>query len=380
MHVVHVIVGMDVGGAELMLKRLVDASRIHVEQRHAIISLTTLGSVGKALAAQGVQVEALGMRSALDLPGILWNLCTRIRAFRPDAVQTWMYHADLLGGIAARFAGVRHVIWGIRATELPYDGPMSTRVVRWMCARLSRRIPKVIVCAAGASMDAHRNLGYDASKMMVIPNGYDFSLLQASDADRQQIRALGAIAEDEIIVGTVGRFHSDKDQRNFVRAAGLLGAEFPALRFVMVGRGLDGGNAQLAGWIAETGWQDRFVLLGERSDVPACLAAMDVFCLPSRSEGFPNVLIEAMAMGLPCVATDVGDVADILGAGGELVVKENSVELAAAIRRLLGRGEAGWRQLGADNCLRVRSEYGIERAHARFSEVYRRLVGQTGVS
>lgn len=380
MRVVHVIVGIDVGGAELMLKRLVDASRNHAGQSHVIISLTTLGAVGQLLVAQGVQVEALGMRSALDLPRIMWRLLSRIRTLGPDIVQTWMYHADLLGGLAARLAGARHVIWGIRATELPCDGPVSTRVIRWICARLSGKIPEVIVCAAKASRDAHRLLGYEASKLEVIPNGYDFTHLQATGAERQRVRALASVAEAEIVVGTVGRFHSDKDHQNFVRAAGVLGAEFPALRFVMVGRGLDGGNAQLVEWIAETGRRDRFVLLGERSDVPACLAAMDVFCLPSRSEGFPNVLIEAMAMGLPCVATDVGDVADILGDGGELVVKENSVELAAAIRRLLGRGEASWRQLGADNCLRVRAQYGIERAHARFSEVYSRLVGETGAS
>jgi glycosyltransferase involved in cell wall biosynthesis len=247
-----------------------------------------------------------------------------------------------------------------------------------MCARLSGWVPKVIVCAAQASRDVHVRLGYEASKMMVIPNGYDFSRLQAMSAERNQIRAFCNVAEDEVVLGTLGRFHPDKDQQNFVRAAGMVAAEFPSVRFLMVGRALDWGNVQLVEWITGTGFMDRFILLGERSDVPQCLAAMDIFCLPSRSEGFPNVLIEAMAMGLPCVATDVGDAAVILAGGGELVAKEDSSALASAIGRLLNKGASTRTELGLKNQMRVRNDYAIERARMRFDAIYKRLTNQAG--
>lgn len=378
MRVLHIIAGLDVGGAELMLKRLVDSFRANTDQRHAIISLTTIGPVGQQLQASGVPIQALGMRSVLDIPRVVWRLFFHIRAIRPDIVQTWMYHSDLLGGVAARLVGVRQVIWGIRATDIPHGGAIATAVARWMCARLSGWVPQVVVCAAEASKNAHVRLGYDASKMVVIPNGYDFSRLQATSAERNQIRASCNIAEEEVVLGTLGRFHPDKDQQNFVRAAGMLSAELPFLRFVMVGRALDWNNAHLVEWINATGFKDRFVLLGERSDVPQCLASMDIFCLPSRSEGFPNVLVEAMAMGLPCVATDVGDVAVLLTGDGELVAKEDSPALAAAIRRLLTKGAAARLELGLRNQMRVRNEYAIERARERFDAIYKRLTSQAG--
>ena len=344
----------------------------------AIISLTTIGPVGQQLQASGVSIQALGMRSVLDIPRVMWKLFSLIRAEHPDVVQTWMYHADLLGGVAARLAGVRQVIWGIRTTDIPHGGAVTTAAVRWMCARLSGCIPQVIVCAAEASRDVHVRLGYEASKMMVIPNGYDFSRLQAVSAERNQIRAFCHVAEDEVVVGTLGRFHPDKDQQNFVRAAGMVAAEFPSVRFLMVGRALDWGNVQLVEWITATGFKDRFVLLGERSDVPQCLAAMDIFCLPSRSEGFPNVLIEAMAMGLPCVATDVGDVAVLLAGDGELVAREDSSALASAIGRMLNKNASTRTELGLRNQMRVRNDYAIEQARVRFDAVYMRLTRQAG--
>jgi len=314
----------------------------------------------------------------LDVPWIMFRLVALLRSLRPDLVQTWMYHADLLGGVAARLAGVRKLIWGIRATELPHEGPTATRVIRWLCARLSGWLPQAIVCAANASREAHVRLGYEPSKMLVIPNGYDFSKLASSSTERAALRAHVCIAEDALVVGTLGRFHPDKDQQNFVCAAGIVGRKYATLRFLMVGRGLDWDNTQLVEWINATGLKERFVLMGERNDVPVCLSAMDIFCLPSRSEAFPNVLVEAMAMGLPCVATNVGDVAALLQGGGELVDKENSPAFASGIQRLQAKGAAARRQIGAENQKRVRGEYSIDRTSERFDAVYKSLLDQTG--
>jgi len=376
MRILHIIISLNVGGAEMMLKRLVESFEGNPSYRHVVVSLTDQGSLGTQLQSRGVDVYALGMRSAFGIPLVLWRLVRSIRAIRPDIVQTWMYHADLLGGLAARIAGNRHVIWGIRTTDIQAGGSTATVIVRWFCARLSRWVPQVIVCAAEASRQTHIAVGYDASKMVVVPNGYDFSRLKATSEERQYLREQCGIAKDDVVVGSLGRFHADKNQENFVRAAELLAAQYPQLRFLMVGRGLDWDNAQLVDWIDRTGCKERFVLLGERKDVPQCLAAMDIFCLHSRIEGFPNVLAEAMAMALPCVTTDVGDAAMLLADTGVVVPKDNSAALAQGVERLLVLDQDARHALGMRAKARVEAEFSMARARNRFEDIYRRILNE----
>lgn len=371
--VLHVIVGLNVGGAESMLKRLIESDPTCIA-RSVVVSLTSLGVIGESLRVRGVCVHAVGMSSFLHSPIALWRVIRLIRRYRPEIVQTWMYHADLLGGLAAHIAGNRHVIWGIRTTDVSADGSLATAIVRWFCARLSHWIPNAIVCAAEASRQSHIAVGYDATKMVVIPNGYNFAWLNASFEDRQSLRGQYGITQTDVVVGSLGRFHADKDQENFVRSAALLAQEYPQLRFLMVGRCLDWDNAKLADWIVSTGFKSRFILLGERMDVPPCLAAMDIFCLHSRTEGFPNVLAEAMAMGLPCITTDVGDAAMLLADSGVVVPQGDSAALAQGVRQLLGLEHDARHALGMRAKGRVEAEFSIARARERYEEIYRKVL------
>jgi len=178
------------------------------------------------------------------------------------------------------------------------------------------------------------------------------------------------------VLGSLGRFHAVKDQENFVRVAGLLASQYSQLRFLMVGRGLDWDNLQLVDWIDRTGCKERFVLLGERKDVPQCLAAMDIFCLHSRTEGFPNVLAEAMAMGLPCVTTDVGDAAMLLADTGVVVPKEDSAALAQGVERLLALDQDALHALGMRAKARVEAKFSMARARERFEAIYRQVLNK----
>lgn len=376
MNVLHIIIGLDVGGAEMMLKRLVESHLGKPAYRHVVVSLTDMGRLGEQIQSNGVEVYSLGMRSAFGIPLVLLRLVHLIRVSRPDIVQTWMYHADLLGGLAARIAGNRHVIWGIRTTDVRAGGSFATVIVRWLCARLSRWVPQMIVCAADASRQSHIAVGYDAKKMVVVPNGYDFSRLKTSSGERQSLREQCGINQNEIVLGSLGRFHAVKDQENFVRAAGLLAPQYPQLKFLMVGRGLDWDNVQLVDWLDRTGCKDRFLLLGERKDVPQCLAAMDIFCLHSLTEGFPNVLAEAMVMGLPCVTTDVGDAAMLLADTGVVVPKGDSAALAQGVERLLALDQDARHALGMRAKARVEAEFSMARARERFEEVYRQVLNK----
>ena len=372
MRVLHIIVGLDVGGAESMLMRLIESNPLNIPET-VIISLTSIGVIGESLSMSGVAVYALGMKTPLDVPMTLRRLVILIRSIKPDVVQTWMYHADLLGGLAARIAGIRNVVWGIRTTNI-CNSPSSTKLVRWFCAKFSSWLPVVIICGAEASKHSHIYAGYDARKMVVVPNGYDFSSLQASASERTTLREQVGINSNEIVVGCLGRFHADKDQENFVRAAGLLAPSFPQLRFLMVGRNLTWDNSLLVDWINQTGFRNRFVLLGERQDVPQCLAAMDIFCLHSRTEGFPNVLAEAMAIGLPCITTDVGDAAMLLSDAGVVVPKEDSAALAKGIESLIDFGHETRSILGLKAKARVEAQFSMERARERFESIYQQML------
>jgi glycosyltransferase involved in cell wall biosynthesis len=365
-----VIVSLGVGGAELMLKRLIECHRFNLLFQHRVISLTSLGVVGKQMQAEGVEVVVMNMRSPLNFPVTLWRMTQLLRHQQPDVVQTWMYHADLLGGLAARMAGFKNVIWGIRTTEVSAGGSLTTVGVRWLCSKLSRWVPHSIVCAAEASRRVHVALGYHANSMVVVPNGFDLFRLQATPLQVASLRSECGFAEDAIVVGTLGRFNADKDPHNFVRAAGLLASKNAAARFLMVGRDCNAANVQLMGWINATGCADRFMLLGERRDAPVCLAAMDVFCLTSRTEGFPNVVGEAMAMRRACVVTDVGDAAYLLGECGVVVPKENTAALVEGIAKLVRLSVADREILGAQAHARIASEFTMDRTRERFEAVY----------
>jgi glycosyltransferase involved in cell wall biosynthesis len=367
--VLHVIVGLNIGGAESMLQRLIQsaaAGRADV----VVVSLTTVGVIGESLRSHGVTVYALGMSGLLDFPLTLWRLVRLIHRHRPQVVQTWLYHADLLGGLAARLAGSCGVVWGIRSTTIP-QGPLSLTfwLVR-LCAICSHFIPDRIICCAQSAKAAHLALGFAANKMMVIPNGYDFSLLVRDTSARERTRLDLGFEPDEIVIGVVGRFDPLKGLRDFVDAATELATKRKDARFLMVGRGLDWSNAVLRDWIESGGLASVFRLVGEQGNVPNYLAAMEIFCLSSINEGFPNVVVEAMALGLPCVVTSAGDAADILGDNGLVVPTRSPGALCEALLKMCNLSSEERGALGERGRNKVRADYDIEDIKRQYDEVY----------
>ncbi|WP_431511787.1 glycosyltransferase family 4 protein [Variovorax sp. DAIF25] len=374
MIVVHVIVGLGVGGAEMMLRRLVAAQRESHGSQHLVFSLTEIGPIGARLIGEGFTVEAMGMKSSLYAPIAFFKLFFRIRKIEPDIVQTWMYHADFIGGLAARFAGVKRIIWGVRTTDISKGGSPITSAIRWICARISCHIPMKIVCAAEAARKAHAKLGYCEDRMLVIPNGFEMNLFHAEEGHVLALRDQCGFDRSHVVIGCMGRFNIVKDQKNFIQAAKLIAATNPRARFLMVGRGCDAENVELMNWLRESGSMPLFTLLGHRSDVATCLAAMDIFVLPSRTEGFPNALAEAMAMSRVCVSTDVGDAASVLGDCGVVVAAEDSEALAGGISLAMDLTSFDRRQLGERARLRVATEFSMDRCVEKFSAVYTEII------
>lgn len=351
-----------------MLKRLIESDS-DSNSNTIVVSLTTLGSIGEALRSQRVRVYALGMTSIFSLPFTLWRLVRLIKIYRPALVQTWMYHADLIGGLAARLASCR-VVWNVRSTAIP-QGAMS--VTYWLvrlCAKASSLIPNRVICCAQAAKIAHIKLGYVNSKMTVIPNGYNFKSLELSLSSRVKMRASFGFGVGDIVIGAVGRFDPLKDFHNFVTAASKLSAKRNDVKYLMVGRNIDSSNATLLKWLEDAGLTDKFLLLGERSDIPSVLSALDIFCLSSVNEAFPNVVVEAMAMSVPCVVTRAGDAAEILGDEEFIVPVQDSNALSDALFRLCEFSAADRFILGEKGAKKVRKEYEINEVRNKYEKVY----------
>lgn len=372
--IIHIITSLKVGGAEIMLKRLLEFDPMAISNTE-VVSLTALGVIGESLRAQGVKVHALNLSpSIFNIPIGIGKLVTIIRGYQPEIIQTWMYHADLMGGLSAYLAGYKNIAWGIHHTSLSFGDSLKTRIVMKVCAVLSRWIPKKIICVANAARQTHIAAGYEASRMMVIPNGFDFSVLTSTERKRAAIRQTCYFSESDIVIGCVGRFHSVKGHDNLIKAAKTVTKQYSTVRFLLVGRDCDYNNAKLMHSIYDNGVQECFVLLGERNDVPDCLASMDIYCMPSRTEGFPLGLGEAMAMGLPCVATNVGDTTVLVGETAILVPPQNSQALAHGLLELIAMSEKQREKIGERAKERVMREFTIEKTHTLFKEVYKEML------
>ncbi|HEX8669487.1 MAG TPA: glycosyltransferase [Allosphingosinicella sp.] len=373
--VLHVITGLNAGGAELMLRRLVETHAGDSRYRHRVVSLREWGPVGDQLREAGVEVEALGITGAASFARGFLRLVGIVRRVRPDIVQTWMYHADLVGGAAARLAGVKAVIWGVRVADI-FPAMGVSRSLLWgrrLSARLSRLIPARILYVAESARQVHERLGYSADRSIVIQNGYRIP----SDAEvaeaRARRRAELGIGADVVLIGTAGRFSPQKGFDGFVKGAAALAARHPDVRFVMLGREVDPGNPAIAGWIGASGHADRFHALGETRVLHEWLSAMDVFGLYSLGEGFPNVVAEAMSVGTPCVVTDVGDAALLVDTTGRVVAAGDLDGFTAALEALVAAGPEGRRRLGAAARARVETHFSMAAIAKRYGDLYEEL-------
>lgn len=357
----HVIVGLEVGGAELMLSRLVDECSKNFDCQQTVISLKAAGNLGDEIekTMSGVDVISLNMNSMLSFPLVFYKLVRVFKLLRPQVVYTWMYHSDLVGGIAAYICGIRNICWGIRCTEIPQSSVSVTALIIKICAFLSYYIPRNIICCADSAKQTHIALGYCEEKMAVIPNGYDLKLFNPSDALKLKVKSDIGLNEDVRIVGFVGRFDELKDAPNFIRAAAIVSQSISRICFIMIGRGIDGHNEKLVSLISNLALEDKVILFGERQPHDF-YAAMDCFCLSSKSEGFPNVVAEAMAMRTPCVVTNVGDAAIIVSGHGRVVPPQNSEALAKALIDILMVSKEKLDALGNDARTSIESRYDIK--------------------
>ena len=373
--VAHIITGLDTGGAERMLLKLLthmDRERFSVR----VYSLIPPERGGAPIEALGVPLETLGMRRDLPNPLAVLRLASLLRESRPNVIQTWMYHADLVGGIAAKLSGVgAPVVWNIRhSTFDPDQTRRRTTYVARLCAAASHWLPRIIVCCSLEARAVHAALGYRDSKIRVIPNGFDLSQFRADPVARKEVRDELGLSMTTPVIGRLGRFDPQKDYHGFVEAAALLHRRRPDVHFMLCGLNIDASNSALVGWINDAGIASVCHLLGYRRDAARVIAALDIAASSSSyGEAFPNVLAEAMACEVPCVATDVGDSAYIVGDAGSIVPPRNAVALADAWEAMLAKGPEHLRTLGNAARRRVEEKFSLPQVIRDYEDTYEAL-------
>jgi glycosyltransferase involved in cell wall biosynthesis len=370
----HVITGLEVGGAETVLCRLLAASCMS-RYEHEVVSMTTIGPIGERIAASGVPVTALGMRNGMPDPRSVWQLSRIMRKRAPALVKTWMYHADLLGGLAAKKAGGIPVVWGIRQNDVKAEKLLKKILARVINPLLSYSLPDAIVCCAEEARKTHAGFGYARKKLCVIPNGFDLERFRPDEKSRREVRAELGVPSTALLVGMVTRMHPMKDIGNFLKAAGRVAQELPNSRFLLCGEGMTGKSAQLESWRKDAGLPtDRLLLLGRVSNVERLYPALDLYVSSSLSEGFPNVLGEAMACGVPCVATDVGESSLIVGDTGDIVPSRNVGALTGAILGKLRLSAAARRSLGQAARDRIAQNYSLPTISAQYAALFDQII------
>ena len=362
MKVIHVIAGLNDGGAEAVLYRLCVQDKSHT---HVVISLMDEGKYGPLLEKIGITVICLSMpRGKVTLSGLikLWQL---LRQIKPDALQTWMFHADLIGGVIGRLAGIKNITWGIHSSNLePNKTKRSTILVASVCAKLSRWVPRNIIYCAARSREVYERLGYCPKKGKIIPNGYNISEFRPDRNLVDEVVVELGLNTAIPIIGMVARFDPQKDHKNLICALGILKKRGTNFTCLLIGSGLDKKNERLLGWIKENNASKEVYLLGKRNDVPAIMNVIDLHVLSSSfGEAFPNVICEAMASGTPCVATDVGDSKVIIASTGWVAPPNNAALLAECIALALDEKEteeAAWNNRRNASRKRIVDNFSIE--------------------
>lgn len=366
--IIHVITDLELGGTELMLARLL---RNSASKDQLVVSLGGRGAVAPKVEQAGIQVIPLHVRSGRGVFTGLPRLVRLIRRHRPAVVQGWLAHGNLVATAAHRLAGGRSaLLWNIRQSlsDIRLEKPATRAVIR-LNARLSGR-PDSILYNSEAGAQQHEAIGYRSDKRRIVPNGFDLEWNSPDAARRMATRKMLGVGTDEILIGLVGRLHPTKNHRGFLRAASLVLDAEPSARFLCAGVGATLANSAFDDLVTDPRLRQRGLFLGPRDDVADLTRALDIASNVSIGEGFSNAIGEAMACGVPCVATNSGDSHAIIADTGLLTESSSPESIAAALLEMIKRGSDGREKLGVAARRRMEQCFSLSAMVHRYEEIY----------
>lgn len=374
MRILFLIRSLGLGGAEVQLAQL--ARGLHA-RGHAVqvATLYAGGAMWERLSAAGVQCVHLDKRSRWDLLSPLQKLREIAQSFRADVVYSFMPAANVLAALARRRFASAALVWGVRASRAEWGfygtfPALLTRIEGWLSSR-----PDLILCNSQAGRHYYSQAGWRAERMEVVENGFDLEAFRPDPEGRLRVRRELDVPPERCVVGIVGRIDPIKDHESFLRMAAVLRAQGRECEFWCVGSGDAAYVARLQALAAELGVAPVVRWLGTRQDMRAVYSALDVSCLTSLAEGFPNVAGESMACGTPCVAFEVGDAAALIGDEALVVRNRDARQLATAIVRALDADSLRERSRA-----RIAENFSLQRCIERSEACLQRVIGPSTVN
>lgn len=374
-NILYVITSLSVGGAQKALLNLATSEFSHEHQPH-VLALVEVDGIRQQFEQAGIPVQVLGLNRPTQLPLLLPRLIRLVWTIKPRVIHGWMHHGNLFATLAWLFAGCHPVLlWGMHhtpeaATLERAQHAFVLRVGRWLS-----RFPQQIVYVSRRSMQRHAEMGYASHHAQVIANGIPLGKADRHAEDRASVLQELGIPADALLVGSLTRFVPEKDIPNLMAGIRLFQGQGGAnVHFLLAGEGMNATNPALQALLAQTPVPANVHLLGVRTDAARLIAALDLATLSSQREAFPLFLAEAMAVGVPCVATDVGDIAEFVADTGLIAPVGDAAALAQAWQNILQRTQEQRRILGSQAQQRVAERYSLDAVVQAYRGVLRSLL------
>ena len=372
--IVHIITALNVGGTEMMLCRLL--SRMRKDRfENIVFTLKEKGSLSKDFESQNIRVYNVGgMGGILRISALIRSLKI-LREINPDIIQGWLAHGNFVAQIASIFLPYRlSTLWNIRYTALPKPETKNSTLLIIKLLSLLSSLPQKIIFNSKTGANDHCRMGYRRGKSCIIPNGFDTKLFSPSVKNSRSVRMEFNIPDEAILIGLIGRFNPLKDHDCFLKAGAELLSRKRGIFFLLAGQKVDWKNPHIKQLIEKLGMKEKVFLLGERRDIHRIIAALDIATCSSVAEGFPNVIGEAMSCGIPCVVTDVGDSAWLIGDSGIVVPSRSHEAICEAWLKLIEMGSEKRQVLGEKARKRIEDHFSIQMIVKKYEQLYEEQV------
>ena len=368
MKIVHIINGLGDGGAEHTLYKICKYDK---SNQHIIISLTTPGKYYNLL--KNINIKVYCLNANLFSINKFFYLIKLLRLLKPDIVQTWLLHSDLVGSIAAKLIGINKIVWNIRYSNLKGENiKISSLIIIKILTKLSFLLPKAIVVVSKRAKKIYEKEGYDKTKLKYIPNGYDLSILKKNKFEGNNFKKKIKIEKKIPLIGNVSRYSPKKNHLGLIKSLSILRQKKINFFCILAGSNINQDNFELMSEIKKLKLSKFVKLLNQNNNVKKIMNGIDIYVQSSSfGEGFPNIVAEAMACGTPCVVTDVGDARYIVGKNGWVVPPKNENKLANAIQIAINEiNSDSWKERCNNAIFRIKSNFDIYKMIKLYNDIW----------
>ena len=373
MKIIHIITSLGDGGAENILRKI---CKYDLNNEHIIISLKEPDKYSPLIKKMGIKVYHLNIKFFSILK--FYNLIELLKFLKPDIVQTWLIHGDLLGGIAAKLSGIKNIIWNVRYSNLKFEKVNLINILLIkILAVLSFIIPRAIIVVSKSAKKNCEKLGYCKKKLILIVNGYELSIFKNNLNKRITFRKKLNINNKIIVLGNVARYAKMKDHLTLLKALSLIQSHKINFLCVLIGSDIDKNNLTLVKQIKKLNLSNNVKLLGRYDDISQVMNGIDIYVQSSKyGEGFPNVVAEAMACQPPCIVTNSGDASYIVGRVGWVVPPSIPEKLAKAIMNAISeKNKSKWDIRCVKSRLRIKNFFSIDKMMINYKKLWSTVCG-----